>query len=140
MPSYFFWILTIVLFAAGLFIGFKIQKESCKELISRLIRYFSFIFVFFLIIIFTVFSKIEMNLKIIILTYYLGVYLLIKLRSTLYKCDNSLKECKETIKCDYNISNLYSKIIFMLFLFGGILSTIIVFLSAINFILPKIHK
>lgn len=116
-------------------------KESFRELISRIIRYSSFILVFFLAAIFVVLTEIEMNLKIIIITYYLGVYLLIKLRSNPYKCDTLSKDCNDTVRCDYNIANLYSKIVFMLFLFGGILSVIIVFFSVLNpIILPILQK
>jgi hypothetical protein len=100
-------------------------------------KYYSFVIVFIIAGSFAIFAPIDVNLKIIMITYCLGVYLLIKLRSASYECDNSLKDCKDTMRCDYNIAQLYSKIIYMLFLFGGILSIIFVLFKALNqFILP----
>lgn len=123
------WLITILslsIFFSGIILGILIGIQiKGFEHWKLLINHFMFqnVLVLLISILFFMipYQIIDINAKFIILTFFIGIYILLRLRNNPNNCENSI--CKD-IRCDFTIAKLYCKVSYTLFLIGGIIAII----------------
>jgi hypothetical protein len=123
------WLITIIslsIFSSGTLLGIYIGVQiKGTEKLKLLINHFMFQNVLILltsILFFMIPDKIiDINAKFVILTFSIGIYILLRLRNNPNNCENSI--CKD-IRCDFTIAKLYCKVSYTLFLIGGLIAII----------------